>query len=304
MRILVSGSTGLVGAALSRGLAARGHAVVPLVRGGARGANGVRWNPIEREIDRAALDAAPGFDAVIHLAGENIAGGRWSAARKQRIHDSRAIGTETLARALAEMKRRPRVLLSASAIGFYGDTGDRSVDEGSAMGTDYLADVCRDWEAATKPAVDAGIRVAQMRTGLVLARDGGALKKMLPLFRLGLGGRLGSGTQWISWIALADLVGAFCFALDHDELRGPVNCVAPAPVTNAEFTRALGRALHRPTVFPAPAPVLRLALGEMADALLLRSARVTPKRLASAGFAFTAPTIDAGLARALGERAA
>lgn len=296
MRILISGSTGLIGSAAVAALAADGHEIVRLVRGSAR-PGALAWDPEAGRIDAAALE---GFDAVVHLAGESIAGGRWTAERKRRIRDSRVAGTELLAGALAQAKARPSVLVAASAIGFYGNRGSEELDEGSAMGEGFLAEVCRDWEASTRAALRAGIRVAHLRFGIVLSAKGGALAKMLLPFRLGLGGRVGDGRQWMSFVALDDAVAALRFALGHAGASGPLNVVAPEPVTNAEFARALGRVLHRPAVVPLPAFALRLALGEMADALLLSGARVLPRRLLAAGFRFRCPSADAALRAALG----
>lgn len=292
MRILISGPDGLIGRALRRTLEPAGHEIVGLSRR-ARRPDDPTWSPAEGEI-KGDLS---GFDAVIHLAGESVAGGRWTAAKKKRIRSSRVQGTDLLARALAGAAQKPRVLLSASAIGFYGDRGDETLSEKSPGGTGFLAEVAGEWEAATRPAEDAGIRVAHMRIGLVLAPGGGALGVMLPVFRLGGGGRLGPGTQWMSWISIADVVGGIRHLIEHDEIRGPVNFTAPAPVTNSAFTRALARAVHRPALLPAPAFALRLALGsEKAEEMLLASTRVVPEVLASTGYAFQAPELTSALA--------
>ena len=293
MRILVSGASGLIGRSTTAALAADGHEIVPLVRGS--GLDGIRWDPRAGVFDAAA---AEGAHAVVHLAGENVASGRWTAERKRAIRDSRVHGTRLLAEGLAVLSRPPSVLVTASAVGIYGDRGDEIVDEASSTGAGFLADVCREWEAATSPALDAGIRVVHVRFGVVLDRSGGALAKMLPIFRLGLGGKVGSGSQWMSWIALEDAVGILRHALGTD-LSGPVNAVAPEPVRNTDFTRALGNVLGRPTAIPVPAFALRLAFGEMADATLLASTRAVPSRLLESGYRFRAPTIDAGLAAAL-----
>lgn len=294
MRILVSGASGLIGRSISAAFAAEGHEVVPLVRGADRG--GIRWDPRSGSFDAAA---AEGAGAVVHLAGENVASGRWSDARKKEIHDSRVHGTRLLAEGIAKLAQPPAVLVAASAIGIYGDRGDEIVDETSAPGTGFLADVCREWEAASGPAADAGVRVVHVRFGVVLDRSGGALAKMLPIFRLGLGGKVGSGAQWMSWLAADDAVGIIRHALVGD-LAGPVNAVAPSPIRNEDFTRALGKALGRPTPFPVPAFVVRIAFGEMADATLLASTRAVPSRLSQSGYRFRAATIEDGLAAALG----
>ncbi len=282
MEILVSGSRGLVGAALVPALESGGHRVRRLVREGGEGNDCIVWQPEAGRIEREKL---AGIDAVIHLAGEPITG-RWTAAKKQRIRQSRIAGTRLLAETLAQLSPRPRVFLCTSAIGYYGDRADTWLDEDSALGTGFLAEVCRDWEAAADPARVAGIRVATMRLGVVLSRHGGALGAMLLPFRLGLGGRVGSGQQWWSWISIEDVVGGIQHALTAETLSGPVNLVAPQPVTNTEFTHALGRVLRRPAILPAPAALLRLALGEMADGLLLSSARVRPARLLASGYQF------------------
>jgi uncharacterized protein len=297
MNILLTGSTGLVGSALAVFLAGQGCAVTRLVRRDARpGAAEVAWDPASGPVDPRALE---GFDAAVHLAGENIAQGRWTAAKKARIRDSRAIGTRQLCTALAGRARPPRVLVAASAVGIYGDRGDTELDETSPPGTGFLADVCRDWEAATQPAADAGVRVVHLRMGAVLSSSGGMLARVLPLFRWGLGGRLGSGRQYVSWITLDDVVRAVDHALRNDQLRGPVNAVSPQPVTNRQLAQSLGRVLRRPTLFPAPAFMLRLALGEVADQLLLSSARVLPRRLLAAGFQFEEPELAPALQRLL-----
>lgn len=291
MQIAITGSTGLIGRALVRALRDEGLTVIKLVRRPATAEDEIRWDPFG-EIDEGALE---GVDGVVHLAGAGIGDHRWTEAYKRQVRDSRVEGTRTLARALARLSRRPAVFVSGSAVGYYGDTGDAEVNESATEGEGFLSELCRDWEAAAQPAAAAGIRVVHPRTGLVLSGEGGLLGKVLPLFRLGLGGRLGSGRQWMSWISLADQVAALRFLL-HDGISGPVNLTAPAPVTNADFTRAVGRALHRPAPFIVPAPVLRLALGEFADEGALVSQRVLPDRLAKAGFTFQHPDIDAALA--------
>lgn len=293
MRIAVTGAGGLIGSAVTPLLAAAGHEVVPLVRRVPRpGERAVRWNPETGEIDAAGLE---GFDAVIHLAGENISAGRWTAARKAAIRDSRVRGTALLCDVLASCARPPKTLISASAVGYYGDGGDAPLTEESPRGNGFLADVCAGWEAACAPALRKGIRVVNLRIGVVLALEGGALPKMLPLFRLGLGGPLGSGKQYMSWIAIDDLAAAFPHALAREDLKGPVNAVAPRPVTNREMAEALGSALSRPAVLPAPAFALRLAMGEMADELLLSGCRVVCRRLDETGFHFRFPEIGAAL---------
>ncbi|MEO6878628.1 MAG: TIGR01777 family oxidoreductase, partial [Gemmatimonadaceae bacterium] len=260
MVIAISGSSGLIGSALVRALESHGHEIRPIVRRAPRTPLEISWNPEQGTIDAARLNGA---DAVIHLAGENIAQ-RWTHDVKRRIRDSRVHGTTLIAQTLASLDPMPRVLVSGSAIGIYGDRGDETLDESSAPGTGFLADVCREWETATAAAASAGIRVVTVRTGLVLSHSGGALAKLLPLFRLGLGGKLGTGQQWMSWIALADYVEAIGLFLRNDQLAGPFNLVAPNPVTNAEFTRVLGRVLGRPEFMSVPRFALQLAMGEMA----------------------------------------
>ncbi|GLY82930.1 epimerase [Actinoallomurus iriomotensis] len=294
VQIAITGSTGLIGKALVRALRDEGLTVIRLVRRPAAAEDEVRWDPFGG-VDSGALE---GVDAVVHLAGAGIGSHRWTDTYKREVRDSRVEGTRTLARALARLSRRPAVFVCASAVGFYGDTGDEPVDESASAGAGFLAALCRDWEAAAQPAADAGIRVVHPRTGLVLSREGGLLGKVLPLFRLGLGGRLGSGRQWMSWITLDDQVAALRFLI-HDGLQGPVNLTAPEPVTNAAFTAAIGRALRRPAPFIVPAPALRLALGEFADEGALISQRVLPDRLTKAGFAFRHRDIDTALAALL-----
>lgn len=289
MRIAISGVSGFVGSAVAADLRGAGHDVVPLVRGD-------NWQPDTGALDAAALGR---IDAVLHLAGENVAGGRWTDARKRRIADSRGPVTERLCRALAALPQPPRVLVAASATGIYGDRGDAELDERSPGGDGFLADVARAWEAGTAPARAAGMRVVNLRIGMVLDPAGGALRRMLPPFRLGIGGRLGSGRQWVSWITRRDLVRAIRFALERDELRGPVLAVAPEPVRNAAFTQALARALRRPAFLPVPAFALRVLFGEMADALLLASQRCRPQELCQAGFRFEHPAIGPALQQLL-----
>lgn len=291
--IAVSGSAGLIGRPLVRLLVERGHDVRRLVRDRSWAAPGdVYWNPATSELDVAALEGA---DAVVHLAGENIAGGRWTAARKAAIRDSRVRGTTLLCEGLAQLARPPRVLIAASAVGYYGDGGDAVLKEQSAAGTGFLADVTREWEAATQPASQAGVRVVNLRTGMVLARAGGALPRMLTPFKLGLGGRVGSGRQYMSWIALRDLLGAIEYLLFADDISGPVNAVAPTPVTNKEFTRTLGRVLRRPTILPLPAFAVRVLFGQMGRELLLASTRAVPQRLLTGGFSFGHPRLEEAL---------
>lgn len=300
MKIAVTGATGLVGSALVPFLKTAGHEVVPVVRAGS-GAGACAWNPADGTIDAAALE---GVDAIVHLAGENIGSGRWSDAKKKRIVESRVAGTSLIARTAAGLKRPPRVLVCASAVGFYGARGDApdepALDETAAPGDDFLADVCRQWEAAAEPARAAGIRVAHARFGVILDPRGGALAKMLLPFKMGVGGVVGSGRQWMSWVALDDVLGALEHAIATEGLAGPFNVVAPGAVTNAGFTKALGRALGRPTIFPMPAFAARLAFGEMADALLLTGQRVRPARLEAAGYRFRHPEIEGALRHMLG----
>jgi uncharacterized protein len=294
MRLAITGSTGFVGSAVVAVLSEAGHEVVRLIRRApAPGEMAVRWDPVRREVDAAGLE---GCDGLLHLAGENVGAGRWTAARKAAIRDSRVNGTRLLCDALAGLARPPKVIVCASAVGYYGDRGEETLAEESPPGTGYLAEVSREWEAASAPAARKGIRVVALRIGMVLSPKGGALARMLPLFRAGLGGVIGSGRQYVSWVALDDLPHILLHALQRGDLTGPVNAVAPHPVTNREFTEALGKALSRPTPLPVPAFALRLAVGrEMADALLLASARVVPRRLEETGYPFRFPELGAAL---------
>ena len=293
MKILVSGSHGLVGKALTRALTDDGHEVVRLVRRERKvGAPEIEWYPDEGRIDAARLE---GIEAAIHLAGDNIAGGRWTAQKKRTIRESRVQGTLLLSETLASLSRPPLVFISASAIGIYGNRGDELLTEQSLPGKDFLANVCIDWEAATISATDKGIRTIHARFGVILDAREGALAKMLPPFRAGLGGKIGSGQQWMSWVALDDVVAALKFLLADRRLQGPVNVVAPNPVTNEEFTKTLGRVLSRTTFLPMPAFAARLAFGEMADALLLSSQKVDPGVLEDNGFLFSWPTLEPAL---------
>ncbi|HEV8699673.1 MAG TPA: TIGR01777 family oxidoreductase [Candidatus Polarisedimenticolia bacterium] len=301
MRILVSGSSGLVGSALVPSLGTGGHQVVRLVRTRpAAGAAAILWDPARGALDAADLE---GMDAVVHLAGEGLVPGRWNAARKARIRDSRVGGTRLLADTIARLSNPPRVFICASAVGYYGDRGDEVLREDSPPGRDFLAEVCRAWEEATEPAARKGVRVVQHRFGVILSPRGGALRTMLPPFRLGVGGRLGDGRQYMSWITLDDVLGAIEHALLTVTLKGPVNTVAPHPSTNAEFTGTLGRVLGRPTLLPMPAFAARLAFGEVADALLLASQRVEPARLLASGYRFRHPDLEPALRFLLGRPA-
>ncbi len=293
MNILVTGSTGFIGSALVPFLTTGGHRVTRLVRSLPRpGELAVRWDPEVGTVEMAGLE---GLDGVVHLAGENLAAGRWTAEKKARIRDSRVQATRLLCESLAGLSHPPKVLVCASAIGYYGNRGDEVLPEESAPGSGFLAGVCREWEAAAAPAAQKRIRVVHMRFGVVLDPVGGALAKMLVPFRLGLGGPIGTGQQYMSWITLDDAVGVVQHALTTDTLQGPANAVAPNPVTNREFTKTLGRVLRRPTMFPMPGFAARLVFGEMADELLLSSTRVEPRRLLAAGYGFRYPELEGAL---------
>lgn len=301
MKVLVSGASGLVGSALIPFLTTGGHSVTRLVRRDRTnvGDGAVAWSPDAGTIDRAGLE---GFDAVVHLAGENIASGRWTPERKRRIRDSRVNGTQVLCEALTQCAQPPKVFVGASAIGYYGDRGDEVLTEESGLGEGFLTEVCRDWEAAAAGLTDTGIRTALLRIGIVLSPTGGALKKMLLPFQFGLGGVIGTGTQYMSCIALDDVIGVIQHAITNDEVSGPINAVCPEAVTNREYTRTLGRVLGRPTLFPVPAFAARLAFGEMADTLLLASTRVEPRVLMRTGYAFRYPSLESALRHVLGKK--
>lgn len=296
MKVAVTGSSGLIGSAVVDALRAKGHEVLSIVRRAASGTGEVSWDPAAGTIDAARLE---GVDAVVHLAGAGVADKRWSDSHKKAILDSRVSGTTLLAQTLAGLTRKPRVLLSGSASGWYGDTGDRVEDESAPRGGGFLAEVVERWEASTAAAEQAGVRVCHLRTGIVLSARGGALKKQLPIFKLGLGGRLGNGKQWQSWITLDDEVGAILFLLDAEQVSGPVNLVAPTPVQQREFAKALGHAVHRPALAVVPPVALRLAMADFADEGLLIGQRLRPRVLQDAGYAFRQPTLEAGLAAAL-----
>jgi uncharacterized protein (TIGR01777 family) len=299
MKILISGSTGFIGSALVGSLTGQGHQVHRLVRSTPdAGNNEVPWNPSAGKLEAARLE---GLDAVVHLAGEGIASGRWTAEKKARIRDSRVQGTRLLSEALARLTNPPEVMACASAIGYYGNRGEELLREESPPGTGFLAETCQEWEKAAQAAIQKGIRVVHLRFGIVLGLKGGALGLMLPPFRMGLGGPLGSGRQITSWISLDDAVGAIRYALTNVTLRGSVNVVSPHSVTNLEFTKTLGRVLCRPTLFPVPAFAARLLFGEMADEALLASARVEPAHLQAAGYRFRYPELTGALRHLLGK---
>ena len=294
--IWVSGASGLVGRALLDRLAAEGRPACALVRPGRdAGPGDVPWDPATGWLD----PRAPAPDAVVHLAGENVAHGRWTAARRRLICSSRVDATRALARTLAALPRPPRVLVCASALGFYGDRGDQWLDESSPPGEGFLARLCVDWEAAGRPAAEAGLRVVQLRIGVVLGAGGGLLQRLVPVFRAGLGGRTGSGRQYVSWVALDDVAGAIAHVIDTDSLSGPVNAVAPEPVANAELSRALGRVLGRPAVVPLPAAAVRALWGRMGEELMLFGARIRPARLLSSGYGFRFPVLAGALEAAV-----
>jgi uncharacterized protein len=291
--IAVTGASGLVGSHLVPHLEQQGHLIRRLVRRKVRDSDGeIQWDPAAGTIDAEELNAV---DAVVHLAGENIASGRWNEKVKRAIHDSRVDGTRLLAQTLADLDSKPNVFVSASAIGYYGPRGDETIDESSPPGEGFLAEVCQAWEYETRPASEAGIRVVNLRIGVVLSTEGGALKSMLTPFKLGLGGVIGSGQQYISWVELDDLVRIIDFVLTNESMSGPVNATAPQPATNREMTKTLGRVLGRPTIFPMPAFAARLAFGEMADEMLLTGAKILPARLGAEDFRFSHPHLDGAL---------
>lgn len=290
MNILASGTSGPIGGALLPALTSVGHHVTRLVRRPPAGADEIQWEPAKPVVP----ETVSGYDAVIHLAGETIVG-HWDEKKKQRIRDSRINSTHSLVQALAQAAQKPRVLITASAIGYYGNRGDERLTENSRPGSNFLATVCRDWEAETKPAADAGIRTVQLRIGVMLSMAGGALKQMVTPFRFGLGGIIGNGKQYWSWVALEDVVGAVQHALAHEGLSGPVNAVSPNPLTNIDFTRAIAQVLRRPALFPLPVFAVRLFFGQMGEELLLASARVLPTKLEASGYKFRYPELKPAL---------
>ena len=289
MRVAITGASGLIGKALVTSLQKSNHQVTRMVRGTA-GPGELFWNPHDLAYDSRTW---PSFDAVVHLAGENLAAGRWTRNRMEKIRDSRVLGTTALSQAIARAPNRPTVFISASAVGIYGSRGDEILTEGATSGTGFLAEVGRQWEAAVEPAREAGIRAINLRMGIVLSPAGGALRQMAPLFRLGLGGRLGSGQQWWSWVSLEDLIEMIALLLQSPDWEGPVNATSPNPVTNAEFPRLLAKALHRPALLPVPRWGLRATIGQLADEALLASQRCMPARLQKAGFQFRHPELSA-----------
>ena len=298
MRILISGSSGLIGTAIAGALAQDGHTIQRLIRAGNKNEprpGDARWDPSSGELDAVA---AAGADAVVNLAGASIGEGRWTAARKELLRISRIVSTRHLVRALGKLQKPPRVFVSASAVGYFGNRGDEELTEESAAGNDFLATLCKDWEAEAGAAADFGARAVCTRFGIVLARDGGALPRMVTPFKFGAGGRLGSGKQWMSWATLGEVASIVKFVLANDSLSGAVNAVSPQPVRNSEFTRILASVLHRPAIFPAPAFALKLALGEMAEGLLLSGQRVLPAHLLAAGYQFQTSDIRSALGEA------
>jgi uncharacterized protein (TIGR01777 family) len=295
MNIAIAGASGLVGSALVAQLTADGVAITRLVRNAPRSGE-LEWHPNQDQLNPQSLK---GFDVIVNLAGENIAGGRWTDEQKRKIRDSRVSGTHLLSEAIAKMEVKPAAFICASATGIYGDRDDETLDEQSESGGGFLAGVCREWEKACEPAIKAGVRVVNLRLGPILAREGGMLAKLLTPFKMGMGGKVGSGKQYISWVALDDVVNAIKLAINDSSLRGPLNIVSPNPVTNEEFTRTLGHVLNRPTALAMPAFAARIAFGEMADEMLLASQKVLPKKLLAAGFQFMFPTLEATLKRYL-----
>lgn len=300
MNILISGSTGMIGTALIEALKKQNHRVTRLVRSPQQSSEPtVQWNPASGTLNAKDVE---GFDAVVHLAGESIAASRWTEAQKARIRDSRVQGTALLSATLAKLAKPPKALVCASAIGYYGNRGDEILREDSQIGAGFLAEVCQQWENAADPAKQKGIRVVHLRIGVVMSPKGGALAKMLLPFKMGAGGIVGNGKQYWSWVSLDDVIGAFLYALQNENLSGAVNAVAPRAVTNAEFTKTLGKVLSRPTIFPLPGFAARLVLGEMADDLLLSSARIEPARLLASGYQFKHPDLEGALRELLGRK--
>ena len=299
MKVLIAGASGLVGTSLTDSFSRRGTAVTRLVRTSPDpGKQEVEWHPNKGEIDPASIE---GFDAIINLAGESIAEGRWTEEKKKRIRDSRIDGTQLLSETMAGLSQPPKVFLCASATGVYGNRGDEVLDESSSAGKGFLAEVCREWEEATVQASNARVRVVNLRFGPIFSSEGGMVAKLLTPFKFGLGGKIGSGEQYMSWVAMDDVVGVINFALERDTVRGPINVVTPNPVTNAEFTRVMGKVLSRPTFLMVPAFAARLAFGEMADEMLLASQRVVPRRLSEAGYTFLYPELEGALRHVLGK---
>ena len=296
MNVLISGATGLIGSALTPELEAGGHTITRLSRS-RTGPGTIHWDPEAGTID----GGLEGTEAVVHLAGESIAEGRWTPEKKRRIVDSRVKGTRLLAEKLAALETPPEVMVSTSAVGYYGDRGDEVLTEESPSGAGFLGGVCREWENAADPARQAGIRVVHPRIGVVLSTEGGALGTTLPIFKLGAGGKIGRGEQWVSWVALDDVVGSIVHALTNEAVEGPVNVGSPNPMTNAGYTKVLGKVLGRPTVLPIPAPALRLLLGEVADALLLASQRMRPVKLEATGYEFRYPQLEGAFRHLLGK---
>jgi uncharacterized protein (TIGR01777 family) len=293
MKIAIAGASGLVGSALIPALTADGAAVTRLVRNAPK-AGEIEWHPNQIELDPQALE---GFDVIVNLAGENIAGGRWTDEQKRKIRDSRVSGTHLLSEAIAKLNDKVKAFICASATGIYGDRDDEPLDEQSESGGGFLAGVCREWEKACEPAIKAGVRVVNLRLGPILARNGGMLAKLLTPFKMGMGGKVGSGKQYISWVGLDDVVNAIKLAINDPGIRGPLNIVSPNPVTNEEFTRTLGHVLNRPTALVMPAFAARLAFGEMADEMLLASQKVLPQKLTRAGFQFQYPNLEDAMRR-------
>ncbi len=298
MKILITGASGLIGKALRNSLEEKGHEMLLASRSEPRDDRYIRWNTDSGFVNED-LTRLEGLDAVFHLAGESISGLRWTDEKKKAIRDSRVLGTRTVIEAFARIEQKPKAFISGSALGFYGDRGDEEMTEASAAGDTFLSHVCKEWEAESRRAEDMGIRTVLLRTGIVLSKDGGALAVMLTPFKLGVGGVVGSGKQWMSWVSLDDVVGALNFALENENLRGAINVVAPNPVTNEEFTKTLGSVLYRPTFLPLPEFAVNLVFGEMGDALLLDSTKVAPKRLIDAGFKFNFTELESALKHAL-----
>lgn len=298
MKILITGASGLIGKALQKSFTEKGYEMILATRGEPKNSSQIQWD-IENGFAHADLERLEGLDAVIHLAGENVSGLRWTEDKKKSIRESRVKGTHNVVEAISNLKSKPKVFISGSAIGFYGDRGDDLMTETSKPGDTFLSDVCKAWETESRRAEDSGVRTVLLRTGIVLSKDGGALATMLTPFKFGVGGVVGNGKQWMSWISLDDVVGIINFALENENLRGAVNVVSPNPVTNEEFTKTLGEVLYRPIFLPLPEFAINLVFGEMGDALLLDSTRVEPKRLNEAGYEFEFPDLKAALEHAV-----